>query len=72
MEAGFLNILIDWRPGEKPAGAAAGGSGTGPFPHGSAVLQMLGGRHGFIWELSDGFVAGIGCQLEARIVLNVL
>lgn len=43
MEAGSLNILIDWRPGENPAGAAAGGSGAGPFPHGSAMLQMLGG-----------------------------
>ncbi len=43
VEAGSLNILIDWRPGEKPAGAAAGGSRPGPFPHGSAVLQMLGG-----------------------------
>lgn len=43
VEAGSLNILIDWRPGEKPAGAAAGGSTPGPFPHGSAVLQMFGG-----------------------------
>ncbi len=43
VEAGSLNILIDWRPGEKPAGAAAGGSTPGPFPHGSTVLQMFGG-----------------------------
>lgn len=43
VEASSLNILIDWRPGEKPAGAAASGSGPGPFPHGSAVLQMLRG-----------------------------